>query len=457
MLYESAQTLAAQIKSRNISAVEVIQHHLTRIDETHSQINAAVVVLRESALASARDVDAGLTTGALAGVPFSIKDSIDVAGVRTTSGTLGRKDAAPAGHDATLVRRFREAGAIPIAKTNLPDLLFSYESDNYIFGRTNNPYDLTRTPGGSSGGESALLSIGGSALGLGSDALGSVRLPAAFCGLATIKPTGGRLPRTGHVPGPGGWAQALWQLGPMARRVEDIMLAMRLLAFPDNVDLWSPPVPLWEADQDLRLLRVAFYTDNGFAKCMPEVIAAVEKCARFLADEGACVTEERPPGVQDAFELEMALFGVDGGDGIDNYVRELGSHPVHPLQTHFLSFMRPFKATSAKFAEWWTRWDAYRAELEKFFRRHDVILCPVYTQTALKHGDSMKPENFYGFSYTMAWNLAQTPAATVRCDEHEGLPINVQVVAKPWNDMLTLRVCKAIEEKFGGFQAPSYI
>jgi amidase len=456
VLNQGAAWLAREIRSRRISAVEAVRQCLARIEETHLRINAAVEVLSEQAIAAAKQVDARLAAGeeggALLGVPISIKDSIDVAGTKCTAGTWGRRNAAPAACDATLVGRLRDAGAIPIAKTNLPDLLFSFETDNMIYGRTNNPYDVTRTPGGSSGGESALLAAAGSALGLGSDAFGSVRLPAAFCGLAAIKPTSGRLPRTGHVPGPGGWVEALWQMGPIARRVEDVALAMRLLAYPDADDVWAPPVPLFEAEPDLRKLRVAFFSSNGFAECTPEVKYVVEKCARFLADEGGAVSEERAPGVADVFDLGMALFGPDGGDGIDQYLREIGSDRVHPLHVNFVNYMRPYRASGPEFAARWAQWDAYRLGLRKFFTRYDVILCPVYTQVALKHGESMKEENFHGFSYTMAWNVAQTPAATVRCGEHEGLPINVQVVAKPWNDMLTLRVCEALEEKFGGWQ-----
>jgi amidase len=437
VLKSGAAWLAGEIREGRLSAAEVMRAHLLRIQETHSQLNAVVALLEQQA-----------------GLPISIKDSIDVADVRTTSGTVGRVNAPVAEQDATLVARLRQAGMLPVAKTNLPDLLFSFETDNLIFGRTNNPYDVTRTPGGSSGGEAALLAAGGSALGLGSDAFGSVRLPAAFCGLAAIKPTSGRLPRTGHVPGPGGWVQGVWQIGPMARHVEDVMLAMRLLAYPDGQDLSSPPVPLVEAAQDLRGLRVAFYTDNGFSPCAPYVRAAVEKCARFLADEGAQVTEERAPGVADVFHLEMALFGADGGDGIDAYLRQIGSDRVHPLHTNFLSYMRPHRMSVTEFAKRWAQWDDYRAGLARFFERYDAILCPVYTQTALRHGESMKQENFHGFSYTMAWSVGQLPAATVRCAEHEGLPVNIQVVAKPWDDMLTLRICEAIEQKFGGWQPP---
>src|SRR5208282_2762744 len=168
--------------------------------------------------------------GPLHGVPFSVKDSIELAGTVSTAGTIGRRGAAPSTSDATLVARLRNAGAIPIAKTNLPDLLFAFESDNLLFGRTDNPYDLARTPGGSSGGEAALIAACGSPMGLGSDCAGSVRLPAAFCGIAGIKPTSGRLPRTGHFPPAGGWIADLWQMGPMARYVEDVAMMMQVLA-----------------------------------------------------------------------------------------------------------------------------------------------------------------------------------------------------------------------------------
>src|SRR5262249_53712989 len=162
------------------------------------------------------------------GVPFSIKDSIEVEGTVCSAGTLGYRNSPLSLRDAAVVARLRAAGAIPLARTNLPDLLFAFESDNLIFGRTNNPYDLERTPGGSSGGEAALIASCGSPLGLGSDCAGSVRVPAHYCGIASLKPTSGRLPRTGHVPPAGGWIETLWQIGPMARHVEDLSAMMAI-------------------------------------------------------------------------------------------------------------------------------------------------------------------------------------------------------------------------------------
>lgn len=455
ILEQSAISLAARVRAGEVSSVELVRAHLEQIQRINPLLNAVVELLAESALEAAAEADrklrAGEVCGPLHGVPFSAKDSINVRGTKSTAGTLGRRNAPPAERDATLVARLRAAGAIPIAKTNLPDLLFSYESDNLIYGRTNNPYDLERTPGGSSGGEAALIAACGSPLGLGSDAAGSVRIPAGFCGIASIKPTSGRLPRTGHVPAAGGWIEALWQIGPMARRTEDLMLAMELLAQEDEEDFTSPPVPLLEAGE-LSSLKIAFYTYNGFARCNPEIEQAVQQCARFLLQQGAPVAECVPPGIEQAYELELALLGADGAAGIDDYLETAGSTEVHPLLGGFLDHMRPHCVDTSRFAARWAQWDEYRFEMRHFFEKCDAVLCPVYTQTALPHRGSLDEKNFEGFSYTMAWNVAGAPAATVRCGEHDGLPVNIQVAAKPWREKTALAICQAIETQFGGWK-----
>src|SRR6202021_2251476 len=209
-----------------ISPEELFQLYVERIAEVNPAINAVVELMQYSAP----------KPGPLSGVPFSIKDSIEVAGTVCSAGTLGYRNAPKSTRDATLVARLRAAGAIPVARTNIPDLLFAFESDSLLFGRTNNPYDHSRTSGGSSGGEAALIASCGSPFGLGSDWSGSVRLPAAFCGIAGIKPTSGRLPRTGHFPPAGGWIEALWQIGPMARRTLDLWTILPLLVGSDGRD-----------------------------------------------------------------------------------------------------------------------------------------------------------------------------------------------------------------------------
>src|ERR1019366_3023124 len=247
----SATHQARLVRQRAISSVELVRAHLARIATVNPRIHAVIEVFAEPALAAADAADravaqGGPPAGPLCGVPFSIKDSIELAGAVCTAGTLGRRAAPPATRDATLVARLRQAGAIPIARTNLPDLLFAFESDNLLFGATCNPYDATRTSGGSSGGEAALIASGGSPFDWGSQAAGSVRLPAAFCGIATIKPPSGRLPRTGHFPPAGCWIQALWQIGPMARHVEDLCTVMPLIVGGDGQDTSVVDMPFLE-------------------------------------------------------------------------------------------------------------------------------------------------------------------------------------------------------------------
>ncbi len=430
--------------------MELVQAQLDRILAVNPRINAAVAVLAGQAIAEARAADRAEIRGRLHGVPFSIKDSIKLAGTVCTEGTVGRAHAAPPTEDATVVRRLRVAGAIPIAKTNLPDLLFAFESDNLIFGRTNNPYDPARTSGGSSGGEAALIASCGSPLGLGSDAAGSVRVPAAFCGIASIKPTSGRLPRTGHVPPAGGWIEALWQIGPMARYVEDLSTAMALLVGSDGADFTVVDAPLMET---ANALRIAFYTNNGFAPPAPEVSAVVQNAARALADAGLIVTEDRPGCLANAWDLEMKLLGADGGDSLWRYLAEVGSTKVHPLLRSWLEKLDPYRTDIAGLQRYWAEWDRYRAEMFAFFQQYDAILCPVYTQPALRHGASVDDENFRGFSHTMAYNLTGWPAAVVRCGESaSGLPIAVQIVAHPRREEVALAIAARLEQAFGGWR-----
>ncbi|HJT87239.1 MAG TPA: amidase, partial [Bryobacteraceae bacterium] len=301
ILQLSAGRQAALIRERRISSVELVTAHLQQIDTVNPAIHAAVDVLAERALAMAAATDEatarGQEAGPLTGVPFSVKDSIEVEGTRCTAGTFGRRNAAKSTFDAEVVRRLRQAGGIPIAKTNLPDLLFAFETDNLLYGATRNPYGLERTCGGSSGGEAALIAACGSPCGLGSDAAGSVRLPAAFCGIAAIKPTSGRLPRTGHFPPAGGWIEALWQIGPMARRAEDLPLLMELLAGGDGADQAVIDIPFRDSSHvNLADLRIAFYTTGAPSEAVRRAAAALESQVRFME-------ESRPGCLEEAYDL----------------------------------------------------------------------------------------------------------------------------------------------------------
>ena len=458
----SAVQMARMIREREISSAELVEAQLVQIAKANPVINAAVEVFSDRAREGARAADEALARGEplgpLHGVPFSIKDSIEVAGAPCTAGTWGRWSATPSAVDATVVARLRRAGGIPIARTNLPDLLFAFETDNLIFGRTCNPYDIRRTSGGSSGGEAALIAACGSPLGLGSDAAGSVRLPAAFCGIAGIKPTSGRLPRTGHFPPAGGWIEALWQIGPMARHVEDLAAVMPLLAGGDGSDVTALDVRLLDSLQaDRRALRVAFYTDNGMAPAEPDVADVVRSAAHRLSAEVAHVTEAHPACLADAYDLEMKLIGADGGDSLRQYLADLGSTKVHPLLTGWIDKLESYRTDLAGFHKYWGEWDRYRSEMRAFLKQYDVILCPVYPHPALPHGASIEEGNFRGFSHTMAYNVAGWPAAVVRCGQSPaGLPIAVQIVAHPWREDVALSVAQWLEQSFGGWTAMGF-
>lgn len=449
---------ARLIRDGAISSVELVTAHLARIDEVNPRLNAVVEILRESALQAAREVDAGKVAGPLAGVPFSIKDSIEVVGTVCSAGTLGYRNRAASLHDATLVARLRAAGAIPVARTNLPDLLFAFESDNLIFGRTNNPYSLELTSGGSSGGEAALIAACGSPFGLGSDAAGSVRLPAHYCGIAALKPTSGRLARTGHVPPAGGWIEMLWQIGPMARRVEDLWTMMPILLGADGEDRTVVPMPFaGRAEGALGKLRVAWFTDNGILAADVDTTVIVEAAARVLEGIVQSVEEKRPPLIERSYDLEMELLGVDGGDGLREFLSDIGSDRTHPLLEGWLSKLEDCRTDVAGFAKYWTELDRFRDAMSGFLRDYDVLLSPVSFSPAVKHGTSTNDDVFPGFSYTMTHNLTGWPAAVVRCGTSpSGLPIGVQIAAAPWREDIVLAVAEYLESACGGW-APAAI
>jgi amidase len=344
------------------------------------------------------------------------------------------------------VARLRNAGAIPLARTNLPDLLFAFESDNLIFGRTNNPFDPARTSGGSSGGEAALIAAGGSPFGLGSDAAGSVRLPAHYCGIAAIKPTSGRLPRTGHVPPAGGWIEAIWQIGPMARRVEDLQAMMGLLVGGDGEDrtVVSMPFLRWTMEQRA---RIAFFTDNGIAPADEDTRAVVRSAAKALEDAGHAITEARPPAVEQSYGLEMKLLGPDGGDGLRTFLKDIGSGRTHPLLDGWLGKLEAFRTDVEGFAGYWADLDKFRNEMFRFLTDFDAVVSPVSSTPAVLHGTSVRDDVFSGYSYTMTHNLTGWPAAVVRCGTSRGgLPIGVQIAAAPWREDIALGIAAHLEQ-----------
>ena len=450
----SATTLARFIRTNLVSSAAVVDAHLARLEAANPKLNAVVQLQAEAARQQAREADEAVSRGErlgpLHGIPITLKDSLDTAGMVTTWGTAGRADFTPE-HDATVVTRLRAAGAIILGKTNTPEFTLAGITDNEVYGRTNNPYDVERSPAGSSGGAGAILAAGGSALDLGSDTGGSIRMPSHYCGIAGIKPTSGRVPRTGHaISFEVGALDAFTQIGPMARHVEDLSLTLSIIAGPDGHDPAVVPAPLGDPqDVSVRDLRVAFFTDNGIKSPSPDTVSTVRAAAGVLADHGVSVTEDRPQGVSNAERLWFSLYLADGGAWIRRLIHAAGTERLSSA----LDWMQTAQPVSlTKFTQEMSRWNVYRSAMLAFMQPYDVLLCPVSATPATRHDDPDGPD----FTYTFAHNLTGWPGAVVRCGTSaEGLPIGVQIVARPWREDVALAVAQYLETNLGGWQSPS--
>jgi amidase len=460
IIFASATTLARAIREQQVSSQEVVDAYLNRIAVINPALNAVVQVRAEAARAEARQADEALargeSNGPLHGVPITIKDTYDVAGMICTCGTTGRA-AFVAQQDAISVTRMRRAGAIVLGLTNLPELLMAYESDNLVYGRTNNPYDLSRTPGGSSGGEAATIAAGGSPLGLGTDSGGSIRVPAHFCGVAGLKPTWGRVPLTGLFPPPLGISARIRHAGPLARYVEDLALTLPILAGMDWHDAVVVPMSLFEHQMDdLKALRVAFYTDNGLAAPTAETVQTVQQAAQAVGDAGAAVEEARPEGIEQSFDLMGRVFGASGG--MQGLLQMIGTTEISSLLQQFSAALLPYvSTTAADVGSVFTRWDGWRNTMLAFLEHYDVLISPVTATPALPHGTTLATENLTSFSYAMTHSLTGWPVVVVRGGTSpEGLLIGVQIAARPWREDFALAIAQQIETALGGWQRPAF-
>ena len=457
LLFSSATSIAQTILAKEVSAVEAVEAHLRRIDEVNPKLNAVVKLAADRAMDEARAADAALArgeqSGPLHGVPITIKDSHDTEGIVSTGGTLGRKDFVPEA-DATAVARMRAAGAIVLGKTNTPEFTLSFETDNLVYGQTNNPYDVSRTPGGSSGGAGAIIAAGGSALDLGTDTGGSIRVPAAFCGLAGLKPTSGRVPRTGHiVPWGLGGMDSLTTIGPMARFVEDLWPAFQVIAGPDGIDPFIHPVPLGDPGAvTITDLKVAFFSDNGTVSPTAEVDSALRAAASALADSSVTAVEDMPPDI--AENLGASILTADGGAGVRRLVAKAGTTQVHERMKRFVEEDEPL--STAEYTALLERMDAYRSRMLSFMENYDAILCPVRPWPALRHGETITPEASPANLYTSVFNTTGWPGAVVRVGtSSDGLPISVQVMSRPWREDVAVAVAAVLESALGGYSRPS--
>jgi fatty acid amide hydrolase len=497
-----AAELAALIAGGEVSALEVVEAHIEQIERVNGALNAVVVKRYDAARAEARAADQqrmrGARLGPLHGVPITLKECLDLEGTPSTFGLPARANTI-AQHDDRYVARMRAAGAIVLGKTNVSQLLIYIESDNPVYGRTNNPWNLDRSSGGSSGGEGAIVAAGGAPLGLGNDIGGSVRIPAAFCGIASLKPTAGRTPDAGRYSVPLGQRAIASQVGPLARQVADVALATEIInggANPAAV----PAMPLGDYRAvELSELRVGYYVDDGTLAVAPAARRAVHTAAEMLRARGAQVGPWSPPSVPQALELFFSILSADGGVLMSEMLGKGARDPRAAMVTLLAhrsrrtlgvlggllrsvgqpSLARGISGFGYRATADYFRMVERQAEYQRRFEQAldqasggplDLILCPACALPAFTHGAAR--DLVLAGGYTALYNLLGYPAGVVpvtrvRAGEESerprsrdvveqaarkvelgsaGLPVGVQVVARPWREHIALAAMRAIED-----------
>ncbi len=473
----SASQLAHLIRERKVSAVEVMEAHLKQITLHNPKLNAIVTLDEEHARQRAEEADAALARGemwgSLHGVPITIKDSFETAGLRTTSGYPPFSHYVPQ-RDAAVVTLLRQAGAIVLGKTNLPPLAAGRQSVNPIFGRTNNPWNLERTPGGSSGGSAAAVGAGLSPLDIGSDISGSLRMPAHFCGIYSLKPTGGRIPLQGHrasvkpLKMPAGW-EVMFQLpaaGPLARSIDDLRLSLSVIADPKTPALQPAPV------RSLHALRVAWTDEMATLPIGTEVRAAIQSLANRLAQAGACVERHVAPGAAYAEAWQSAAAALAAMNTLfqppltrllrkSTALIPASRLPQDPIQR---GFMIGAASQSKRMQQVFEQRQSLIRRVEDFLAQWDAWLCPVFSSPAFTHRPLGAPIEIEGRSLSadlaevmpnVIFNFTGHPVVVIPIGlSSDGLPIGVQIVGKRWGEMELLAVAEQIATVTGGYQRP---
>jgi len=462
VVLRSAVEMLAMLSARKISALELAEEHIRQIERLNPQLNALIDFdadrVREQAAALDR---VGNVPGMLAGLPMSVKASISVAGHRCETGSLLNQGHTPT-IDAIIVSRMRQAGAVVLGTTNCPEFLMAYETDNRLYGRTNNPWDLQRTAGGSSGGESAAIAAGLSAGGFGSDGGGSVREPAHFTGICALKPTPGRVPGDGHLPPCVGPFSLLGTIGPMARTIEDVSLLFRVVSGHVDTDPVGAPIPLRQHSlEDLQQVPIGFFEDDGLTLVTAETRQAIKSAVNSLRRQGFRVEPFRPHALEDARSLWWKLFVRGGAMLVDRAIAGRQSM-LSPTLEDFLRIAHVEAPLSGE--ELLTAWedcDRVRGRLLTEMRQYPVLLTPVCSVPAFRHGE--RKWNIGGQSvayldamrYTQWFNLLGGPAAVVPVGRSpQDLPIGIQIAGRPYEDEIVLGIAAVLQRDFGYLPPP---
>ena len=470
LLLLSASQLAAKIRRREVSSADVVEAHIRHVERVNPTLNAMVRTRFEEARAEAREADRALAEGrpdlpAFHGVPCSIKESFAVRGMPNTSGLVSRKGKL-APEDAITVARLRAAGAIVLGVTNTSELCMWMESNNRVYGRSNNPYDPTRTVGGSSGGEGAIVGAGGAPFGLGSDIGGSIRMPAFFNGVFGHKPTGGLVPNGGQHPSATSGIEEYVCTGPIARRAEDLYPLLRTLVGDDGHRAGRLRDP---AEVDLGSLTVVSVEDDGRTAVDPELLDAQERAASALSKRGAKVRKATIPDFKHALEIWGAMVGEAGGPSFAELMGEGTAVPAGKELVRFLLGrsdhtlpaigLALFEKLPVLLGEKHTKryvdlGKKLRQEVVDMLGPGGVMLYPPHPLPAPRHnGPLLSP---FRWVYTAIFNVLAVPVTAVPMGlSRHGLPLGVQVASAHHNDHVTLAVARELERSTGGWLPPA--
>ena len=445
------------LRRGTVSVLDLAEVYLRQSERLNPVLNVFADFDAERVRAEARRMDAWKgERGPLYGLPVTIKSSIATAGLRCEIGSLLHRDETPS-EDAVVVGRLRRAGALILGTTNCPEFLMAYETANLLHGRTCNPWDLERSPGGSSGGESAAIAAGLSAAGLGSDSGGSVRVPAHCTGICSLKPTPGRIPSQGHLPPCVGPFSILGAIGPMARTIEDVALLFRTLCGQDRSDPVSPPLPLREIGLgELRTQRIGYFADDGLVPVTPETHTAIEAAAAALREAGFRVEPFRPSTLEALRRLWWKFFVQCGAMFYEPTIRSKREQ-LSPIFTEFLGIAESAQPlTAAQLLDAWAEVDLVRARTLAEMQDYPVLLCPVASIPAFRHGersweiDGRTVDYLDAVRHTQWFNALAAPVAVVPVGKSaEGLPIGVQIAARPFEDETALGVASVLDKAFG--------
>jgi amidase len=445
------------LRAGQVSVAELAEAHIRQIDRLNPKLNVFADFEAGRVREQARKMDESQAArGPLHGLPVTVKSSIATSGYRCEIGSMLHKGEIPR-EDAVVVARLRAAGALILGTTNCPEFLMAYETANLLYGRTSNPWDLERSPGGSSGGESAAIAAGLSAGGLGSDSGGSVRIPAHFTGICSLKPTPGRIPGRGHLPPCVGPFSILGAIGPMARTMADVTLLFRTLGGQDPCDPVSPPLELRKPTVgELQNCTIGYFEDDGLVPVTPETRAAVNAAAATLRDAGFRVEPFQPRTLEVLRKLWWRFFVQCGAMFYEPEIRGR-HHELSPIFKEFLAIAESEPAlTASELLAAWAELDLLRSKTLEAMASYPVLLCPVASIPAFRHRerswsiDGRSVEYLDAVRHTQWFNALAAPAAVVPVGRSpEGLPIGVQIVARPYEDEIALGIAGIVDEAFG--------